>query len=97
MNPRLGVARRPNPPRIPSSGTPAPPLFTFASMATYRIVRMYMHGGSRAVSGLSGLTLDEARAHCSNPETSSRTATSAAAKHRTRQRGPWFDAYTEEA
>lgn len=65
-------------------------------MATYKIVRQYFRGGSRAVSGLSGLTLEEAQAHCRDKETSSSTATSAAARRRTRDRGPWFDSYVEE-
>lgn len=59
----------------------------------YKIVRHYFHGGKRTIR--TGLTLEEAQAHCHNPETSSSTATSAAAKRRTRQRGPWFDGYSE--
>lgn len=59
----------------------------------YRIVRMYFKGGKRTVK--SDLTLEEAQAHCRDPETSSRTATGAAAKRRTRQRGAWFDGYEE--
>lgn len=63
---------------------------------TYRIIRQYQRGGSRAVRGLSGLTLEQAQAHCSDPETSSRTARGSRARHITATRGPWFDAYTEE-
>lgn len=63
-------------------------------MTTYKIVRGYFRGGRRTIK--TGLTLEEAQAHCSNPETSSRTATSAAARRRTAERGPWFDGYTEE-
>jgi len=59
----------------------------------YKIVRMFFNGGNRVVK--RGLTLEEARKHCSNPETSSTTCTSAAAKRRTRARGPWFDGYEE--
>ena len=61
----------------------------------YRVVRMYFRGGNRAVSGLSGLTLEEVQAHCNDPETSSRTCTRAEGKRRTAQRGPWFDGYEE--
>ncbi len=43
-----------------------------------------------------GLTLAEAQAHCSNPETSSRTATGSVARARTRRYGAWFDSYTED-
>lgn len=57
----------------------------------YKIVRMYFRGGKRTIR--SGLTLDEAQAHCRNPETSSRTAISPGAKRRTASRGPWFDGY----
>lgn len=59
----------------------------------YQIVRHYFKGGKRVIR--RGLTLKEAQTHCSDPETSSRTATSAAAQRRTRQRGPWFDGYQE--
>lgn len=63
---------------------------------TYRIVRMYQNRmvGRRTIT--TGLTLEHAQARCSNPETSSRTATSMAAKNRTKHRGPWFDSYEEE-
>ena len=61
---------------------------------TYRIVRMYFRGGRRVIS--RGLTLEEAQAHCSDPETSSSTATSAVARRRTNRLGPWFDGYEED-
>lgn len=63
-------------------------------MSTYKIVRCYQNGPSRTIR--RGLTLAEAQAHCRNPETSSRTATSAAARRRTKTRGPWFDAYEDD-
>ena len=58
---------------------------------TYKIVRMFFKGGKRTIE--SGLTLEEAQAHCKDPETSSKTATKYAARKRTEQRGPWFDGY----
>ncbi len=63
-------------------------------METYRIVRMYFEGGKRVI--MTGLSLDDAQAHCNDPETSSSTCTSAAALRRTEQRGPWFDGYEQE-
>jgi hypothetical protein len=43
----------------------------------------------------TGLTLEEAQAHCRDPETSSSTCTSYAGRKRTERKGPWFDGYTE--
>jgi hypothetical protein len=59
----------------------------------YKIVRMYFKGGRRTIK--SGLTLEEAQAHCKDPETSSSTCTRADRKRMTRERGPWFDGYEE--
>ncbi len=61
---------------------------------TYKIVRSYFKGGKRTIK--RGLTLEEAQAHCKDPETSSRTCMKAAHKRRTEVHGPWFDGYTEE-
>ena len=60
----------------------------------YKIIRHYFKGGKRTI--MTGLSLAEAQAHCGNPDTSSSTATSAAAKRITRRNGAWFDGYTEE-
>ena len=65
----------------------------------YKIVRNYFNsqraaGARRTVA--TGLTLEQAQAWCQNPETSSRTCTTAAARRRTAKYGPWFDGYTEE-
>jgi len=71
-------------------------------MTTYKIVRNYfkgMHGdGERPFHRTikTGLTLEQAQEHCQNPETSSRTCTSAKAKAITRKHGPWFDGYNQE-
>lgn len=68
-------------------------------MNHYKIVRMYACTGNRASSHRvieRGLTLEEARAHCSNPESSSKTATSAVARRRTASKGPWFDGYEND-
>jgi hypothetical protein len=63
-------------------------------MTTYKIVRFYKRGQGRTIR--RGLTLEQAQAHCRNPETSSQTATSPAARRRTAARGPWFDGYDDD-
>lgn len=65
-------------------------------MATYKIVRHYLNAGINKRVIDTGLTLEEAQAHCSDKETSSRTATGKVAIARTRKVGPWFDGYTKE-
>lgn len=66
-------------------------------MATYKVQRFFFRT-SRKVTLATGLTLDEARAMCSsdNPGTCSSTATSAAARRRTKRSGPWFHGFTKE-
>lgn len=70
----------------------------------YKIIRHYsgktgpdghLQSHRRAVNGMSGLTLEETQAHCSDPETSSSTCQQATNVRRTRKRGEWFDGYTE--
>jgi hypothetical protein len=63
---------------------------------TYKIVRRYFNKPGQGRTIDSGLTLEEAQAHCSDPETSSRTCTTAQAKAITRRNGPWFDSYVKE-
>lgn len=65
-------------------------------MTLYRIFESRMRGGSVNVRGKRGLTLEEARRICSDPETHSSTATSAKAKRHTAKVGPWFWGYTED-
>lgn len=64
------------------------------SSETYKIVRHFQRGRNQVI--LTGLTLEEAQAHCNDPETSSSTATSSKARQLTARKGPWFDGYTEE-
>jgi hypothetical protein len=60
----------------------------------YKIVRNYFNGGhSKTIK--SRLTLEEAQAHCKNPETSSRTCSAATNRRIGKGNGPWFDSYTE--
>ena len=63
-------------------------------METYKIVRHFFNGGKRTI--LTGLSLEQAQAHCGDPETSSSTCAGATARRRTRERGKWFDGYTAE-
>jgi len=61
----------------------------------YKIIRFFFNDyGKRTIK--RGLTLEEAQAHCRDPETSSSTATSPAAVRRTESVGPWFDGYESE-
>ena len=62
---------------------------------SYKIVRMFQDRDVRSRTIKTGLTLKEARKHCHDPETSSRTCTTATARARTRKYGPWFDGYEE--
>jgi hypothetical protein len=62
----------------------------------YRIVRHYQTADIPKRTLTRGLTLAEAQAHCSDPETSSRTATGSKARARTRRLGEWFDGYASE-
>lgn len=61
----------------------------------YAIVRHYQSAGIRRRIIATGLTLEEAQAHCRDPDTSSSTCTSAVGRRRTRNLGPWFDGYTD--
>lgn len=77
-------------------GTSGPNQFPLASYPmTYRIVRNYFCGKPRTIK--RGLTLNEAKLHCSDPETSSSTATSSAARARTKRMGKWFDGFEKES
>jgi hypothetical protein len=59
---------------------------------SYRIVRFYQSEDIPRRTIKHGLTLEEAQAHCSDPETSWSTCTD---QTRTREFGPWFDGYEE--
>ena len=62
---------------------------------TYKIVRFYFNNSEKKIVK-RGLTLEEAKAHCHSPESSSRTCTSPVGKTRTKRKGPWFDGFAEE-
>ena len=63
--------------------------------ALYRIVRNYENTNRAPADCVRrrGLTLEQAQAHCKNPETSSHTCTSAEGRAHTEAHGPWFDGY----
>ena len=61
----------------------------------YRIIRFYS-GDTPSRTIERGLTLEEAQAHCHDPETSSRTCTSAVGRRRTARLGAWFDGYDDD-
>lgn len=63
---------------------------------TYRIVRLYRDRTTPSRTIRRGLTLEQAQAHCQDPETSSSTCTSAEGKRRTKRLGPWFDGYDND-
>ena len=58
----------------------------------YRVIRLYRDTDHRETV-IERCTLEEAQAHCKDPETSSSTATGSAARERTRRMGAWFDGY----
>lgn len=60
---------------------------------SYKVVRVYFNRPGYRRTILDRVTLEQAKQHCSDPETSSRTCTSSAGKARTRRMGPWFDCF----
>jgi hypothetical protein len=63
---------------------------------TYKIVRTFHNTQYPAKTISTGLTLEEARGHCSDPESSSRTCKVYENVARGMLYGPWFDSYEEE-
>lgn len=63
---------------------------------TYRITRRYQNPRQGYWQIRKGLTLEEAQEYCSDPETSSSTATDKDAVAHTLRHGPWFDGYDKE-
>lgn len=66
-------------------------------MSTYEVVRFYQDDARGEVILVTGVTLEEAQAHCNDPETSYMTATAPNAVRRMRMHGPWFDGYRAES
>lgn len=66
-------------------------------MPAYMIIRFYKDDEELNRSKvIGGLTLEQAQAHCKDPESSSSTATGPEAVARTSAFGDWFDGYEEE-
>jgi len=65
-------------------------------MEKYKIIRHYFRSNMSNRVIETGLTLAEAQAHCQDPETSSRTCTSARRRKMTERVGPWFDGYERQ-
>ncbi len=61
---------------------------------TYKIIRHYHDKRARVMK--RGLTLEQAQAHCNDPEASSSTCKTAKAKVITRRNREWFDTWTKE-
>jgi hypothetical protein len=64
---------------------------------TYKIIRYFRRDGVASRTLKTGLTLEEAQAHCCDPETSSETATLPEKRAYTERHGPWFDGYDKES
>jgi hypothetical protein len=62
----------------------------------YRVVRHFADHPRNDHTVRRGLTLEEAKEHCRDPETSSRTARSPRHRDLTERMGPWFDGYEGE-
>lgn len=61
----------------------------------YKIVRHFKEDDRRETIA-EDLTLEEAKAHCNDPETSSNTATGEKERRMTEEFGAWFDSWVEE-
>lgn len=60
----------------------------------YTITRFYANRDPKVLR--RNVTLEEAQAHCKDPETSSTTCTSKENHEHTEHFGPWFDGYDKE-
>lgn len=63
---------------------------------TYMVIRWYSDSDIRARLIKSGLTMEEAKAHCLDPETNSVTCTSKEGQKETFTYGSWADIWTED-
>ena len=61
----------------------------------YKIIRFYLDKPGHRRTIKEHLTLEQAQAHCEDPETSSSTCKKGAGVRRLKMYGPWFDGYEE--
>ena len=61
----------------------------------YKIIRSFRDQGVDPMV-CRGLTLEQAQAHCRDPQTHSSTCTTEEGRLLTERHGPWFDGYEEE-
>ncbi len=71
-------------------------IWSYTVFMTYKIVRKYADSSIPEEEIATGLTLEAAREHCRDPETSSSTCKNLILKRLAYENGPWFDAYEEE-
>lgn len=62
----------------------------------YRIVRFHANSDIDNKIIEENVSLEEAKKHCNDPETSSRTAKGKEAIEYTKEFGQWFDGFEEE-
>ena len=65
-------------------------------MKLYKIVRGYKDDKVPSRMIKRNLSLEEAQAHCRDPETSSSTCSTREGMEHTRVHGAWFDGYEEQ-
>ncbi len=63
---------------------------------SYKIIRFYQNEKHPKQVIARGLTLEEAKAHCDDPETCSKTCGEAEGVARTQEYGSWFDGWSCE-
>lgn len=62
----------------------------------YKIIRFYSNPSIPNRTVQTGLTLEQAQHHCSDPNSSYKTCTTKTGKSRTKKIGLWFDGYTKQ-
>lgn len=64
---------------------------------TYSIIRFFQEPAKDEEVIDTGLSLDEAKEHCSDDESSSSTCTNEEGEQRTEEFGEWFDGFRGES